>query len=150
MLGTIRLPKNLKNLNKGLLPGQRYKKGANSEGGSLSREVETATTNQEQSTVNLNYKLGNQKFSINVARARSKDQMKEKNESINNPPLTRHLNRGTADAAEDDNARGENGNFGRKRDSQIPPQLMTNSSKKTLKTQRLGLPPTPNKLPRDG
>jgi hypothetical protein len=44
MLSTIKLPKNLKNLNKGLLPGQRYKKGANSEGGSLNRESETAPT----------------------------------------------------------------------------------------------------------
>lgn len=70
MLSTIKLPKNLKKLNQGLLPRQKYKKAANSEGGSLSRDQES-NAQDEKATKTLN--LSSAAVKANVQRARSKD-----------------------------------------------------------------------------
>ena len=70
MLSTIKLPKNLKKLNQGLLPRQKYKKAANSEGGSLSRDQES-NTQDEKTTKTLN--LSSAAAKVSIQRARSKD-----------------------------------------------------------------------------
>lgn len=138
MLSTIKLPKNLKKLNQGLLPRQKYKKAANSEGGSLSRDQES-TAQDEKTTKTLN--LSSAAVKVNVQRARSRDTGNEYSDmKVQNAGLQK---KGSQDI--------EKGRVEPTQNRDQISSLITSqaSSKKTLRTSRQGLPPTPNKFRRD-